>query len=73
MGRVVGGFDATVLLLCHNPIRVSRDDGIQRWDHRRQILSTVPIHTRYFALQPTELQLEKILLTVFGPEGRKNT
>ena len=54
---MVAGFDATALLLCRHPIRGLRDDGIQRWDHRRQILSAVPIHTRNSALQLTELQL----------------
>ena len=57
MGHVVGGFGATALLLCLHPIMVSRDDGIQRWDHRRQILSTVPIHTSHSTLHRTELQL----------------
>ena len=39
--HVVGGCNATALLLCPHYIRVSNDDGIQRWNHHPQTVSSV--------------------------------
>ena len=50
---------------------VSRDDGIQRWDHRRQISWTVPLPRH--KLHRTELQLaEKYFNSVRAREAPKN-